>query len=90
MKEGGVLFAEHAQNILLMSCLEAEMEGKHSRAELVGRQSQVMYTALLHCYYPLLITQSSYAVIRRTDQMQVVCAQTTYQQCILLSHVCSD
>jgi Cdc37 Hsp90 binding domain len=55
MKEGGVLFAEHAQNILLMSCLEAEMEGKHSRAELVGRQSQVMYTALLHCYYPLLI-----------------------------------
>jgi Cdc37 Hsp90 binding domain len=48
MKEGGVLFAEHAQNILLMSCLEAEMEGKHSRAELVGRQSQVLCAALLH------------------------------------------
>ena len=41
MQQGGKLFAEHAQNYLLMSCLDAEMEGKHSKAELVGRQSQV-------------------------------------------------
>jgi Cdc37 Hsp90 binding domain len=46
MKEGRVLFAEHAQNILLMSCLDAEMEGKHSRAELVGRQSQVLLNSI--------------------------------------------
>jgi hypothetical protein len=36
-----VLFAEHAQNYLLLSCLEDEMNGKHARAKLVARQSQV-------------------------------------------------
>jgi len=42
LKEGGVLFAEHSQNYLLLSCLEDEMNSKHSRAKLVARQSQIL------------------------------------------------
>ncbi|KAG5175284.1 hypothetical protein JKP88DRAFT_339255 [Tribonema minus] len=42
LKDGQVLFAEHAQNYLLLSCLEDEMNGKHTRAQLVARQSQML------------------------------------------------
>jgi cell division cycle protein 37 len=40
--EGSVLFAEHAQNYLLLSCLEDEMNGKHTRMLNVARQSQYL------------------------------------------------
>lgn len=37
-----VLLHEHSQNYLLLSCLEDEMNGKHSRMRLVCRQSQIL------------------------------------------------
>ncbi|CAN0272605.1 unnamed protein product, partial [Discosporangium mesarthrocarpum] len=42
MKHGNILFADHAQSYLLLSCLEDEMNGKHERMKLVTRQSQIL------------------------------------------------
>ncbi|CAM9653817.1 unnamed protein product [Chrysoparadoxa australica] len=42
LDEGQVLFADHSQGYLLLSCLEDEMNGKHKRMKLVGRQSQIL------------------------------------------------
>ncbi len=46
--EGAVLFADHAQSYLLLSCLEYEMNGKRERMKNTARQSQVLVSA----YYP--------------------------------------
>lgn len=37
-----ILMHEHAQSYMLLSCLEDEMNGKHQRMKLVGRQSQIL------------------------------------------------
>ena len=41
-KNCNVLLHEHAQNYLLLSCLEDEMNKKHKRMKLVCRQSQII------------------------------------------------
>jgi hypothetical protein len=41
-KKCDILLHEHAQNYLLLSCLEDEMNGKHKRMKLVCRQSQII------------------------------------------------
>eukprot|EP00903_Cladosiphon_okamuranus_P015628 g14431.t1 len=41
-KHGDILFADHCQSYLLLSCLEDEMNGKHERMKLVARQSQLL------------------------------------------------
>lgn len=41
-KKCDILLHEHAQNYLLLSCLEDEMNGKHKRCKLVCRQSQII------------------------------------------------
>lgn len=41
-KNCDVLLHEHAQNYLLLSCLEDEMNRKHKRMKLVCRQSQII------------------------------------------------
>ncbi len=41
--EGSVLFADHAQSYLLLSCLEDEMNGKRERMKNTARQSQVLF-----------------------------------------------
>ncbi len=45
--EGSVLFADHAQSYLLLSCLEDEMNGKRERMKNTARQSQVRLSILL-------------------------------------------
>ncbi|CAN0035112.1 unnamed protein product, partial [Choristocarpus tenellus] len=42
MMYGNILFADHSQSYLLLSCLEDEMNGKHERMKLVTRQSQIL------------------------------------------------
>ncbi|CAN0323605.1 unnamed protein product, partial [Laminaria digitata] len=41
-EHGDILFADHCQSYLLLSCLEDEMNGKHERMKLVARQSQLL------------------------------------------------
>mmetsp|Transcript_22147 Transcript_22147/g.16530 ORF Transcript_22147/g.16530 Transcript_22147/m.16530 type:complete len:351 (-) Transcript_22147:83-1135(-) len=41
-KNCDILMHEHAQSYLLLSCLEDEMNGKHKRMKIVGRQSQIL------------------------------------------------
>jgi cell division cycle protein 37 len=41
-KHCDILMHEHAQSYMLLSCLEDEMNGKHKRMKLVGRQSQIL------------------------------------------------
>lgn len=41
-KNCDILMHEHAQSYMLLSCLEDEMNGKHKRMKLVGRQSQIL------------------------------------------------
>jgi cell division cycle protein 37 len=41
-KKCDILLHEHAQNYLLLSCLEDEMNQKHKRCKLVCRQSQII------------------------------------------------
>lgn len=41
-KHCDVLLHEHSQSYLLLSCLEDEMNGKHTRMKLVCRQSQIL------------------------------------------------
>ncbi|CAN0032892.1 unnamed protein product, partial [Ectocarpus sp. 8 AP-2014] len=41
-QHGDILFADHCQSYLLLSCLEDEMNGKHERMKLVARQSQLL------------------------------------------------
>ncbi len=50
--EGSVLFADHAQSYLLLSCLEDEMNGKRERMKNIARQSQVLVSAYsdLYCW----------------------------------------
>ncbi len=51
--DGAVLFADHAQSYLLLSCLEDEMNGKRERMKNTARQSQVLVSAYysdLYCW----------------------------------------
>eukprot|EP00904_Undaria_pinnatifida_P006348 jgi/Undpi1/2843/HiC_scaffold_14.g06220.m1 len=41
-EHGDILFADHCQSYLLLSCLQDEMNGKHERMKLVARQSQLL------------------------------------------------
>ncbi|CAM9519426.1 unnamed protein product, partial [Phaeothamnion confervicola] len=42
LREGDVLFNEHAGSYLLLSCLEDEMNGRRKRMRQVARQSQIL------------------------------------------------
>ncbi len=58
--EGAVLFADHAQSYLLLSCLEDEMNGKRERMKNTARQSQVdaYFFCLLRLVLPVIYTRS--------------------------------
>ena len=42
MNEGHILLADHAQNYILLTCLEDEMNGLRDRMKNVCRQSQLL------------------------------------------------